>query len=85
MIQELNQIAEVQVSYKQNYNILERPQILTSQIAYQLFYERWDKGNIEFLEEAKMLLLNRGNRVLGIVDISKGGVSSNIIDPKVIF
>ncbi len=85
MIQELNQIAEVEVSYKQNYNILERPQILASVEAYQLFIDRWSMDNIEFVEEAKMMLLNRANRVLGIVDISRGGVSFNILDPKVIF
>jgi DNA repair protein RadC len=32
-----------------------------------------------------MMLLNRANRVLGIVDIARGGVSFNILDPKVIF
>lgn len=85
MIQDLNQIAEVEVSYKQNYNILERPQILSSAEAYPLFLDRWNKSNIEFVEEAKMMLLNRANRVLGIVDIARGGVSYNILDPKVIF
>lgn len=83
MIQELNQIAEVEVSYKQNYNILERPQILASVEAYRLFLDTWNSNSIEFVEEAKMMLLNRTDSVLGIVDIS--GVSCNILDPKVIF
>ena len=40
---------------------------------------------IELLEEFKMLLVNRRNRVLGVVDISKGGLSGTVADPKVIF
>jgi len=31
------------------------------------------------------LLLNRGNRVLGIMNVSSGGVSGTIADPKIIF
>src|SRR5690606_1039682 len=31
------------------------------------------------------LLLNRANKVLGIVPISKGGTSATIADPKLIF
>ena len=32
-----------------------------------------------------MLLLNRRNSVLGIVDVSIGGISGTVIDPKVVF
>jgi len=31
------------------------------------------------------MLLNRGNRVLGIVDISTGGIAGTLADPKLIF
>ncbi|CAH0213452.1 hypothetical protein SRABI27_02046 [Pedobacter sp. Bi27] len=42
-------------------------------------------GRIAFLEEFKIILLNRSNHVLGIVDISMGGVSGTYVDPKVVF
>ena len=42
-------------------------------------------GKIAFLEEFKVILLNRSNDVLGIVDISMGGVSGTYVDPKVVF
>ena len=42
-------------------------------------------NNIEFIEEFNVLLLNRANRVLGIVNISKGGVSGTVVDNKLIF
>jgi DNA repair protein RadC len=36
------------------------------------------------LEEVKILLLNKANKVLGIYDLSKGGISSSIIDIKIV-
>lgn len=78
-------VAEVQVSYKPDYNISERPQITSSEQAYCLLKQKWDMGRIAFLEEFKVILLNRSNHVLGIVDISMGGVSGTYVDPKVVF
>lgn len=78
-------IAEVQVSYKPDFKVSERPKITSSKQAYDLLIQQWDLGKIEFLEQSKMILLNRENRVLGIVDISTGGVSGTILDPKIVF
>jgi len=78
-------VAEVEVSYKSNYNITERPKINSSRNAYQILVQHWQLGKIELLEEFKVILLNTSNRVLGIVDISVGGVSGTLVDPKIIF
>lgn len=78
-------VAEVEVSYKSNYNITERPQINSSQDAYKILLQHWHLGKIEFLEEFKVILLNTSNRILGIVDISTGGVQGTLADPKIIF
>lgn len=40
---------------------------------------------MEFIESAKLMLLDRQIRVLGIYDMSKGARSGVIMDPKVIF
>ncbi|QNN40173.1 JAB domain-containing protein [Pedobacter roseus] len=85
MVQEQFKVAEVQVSYKPDYNISERPKITSSQQTYCLLKQQWDMGRIAFLEEFKVILLNRSNHVLGIVDISMGGVSGTYVDPKVVF
>ena len=85
MVQEQFKVAEVQVSYKPDYNINERPKITSSQQTYCLLKQQWDLGKIAFLEEFKVILLNRSNHVLGIVDISMGGVSGTYVDPKVVF
>jgi len=78
-------VAEVEVSYKSNYNITERPKINSSQDAYRLLMQHWQLDKIELLEQFKVILLNTSNRVLGIVDISVGGVSGTLVDPRIIF
>lgn len=85
MVQEQFKVAEVQVSYKPDYHISERPKITSSFQTYSLLKQQWDLGKIAFLEEFKVILLNRSNHVLGIVDISMGGVSGTYVDPKVVF
>ncbi|MCX2573645.1 JAB domain-containing protein [Pedobacter sandarakinus] len=85
MVQEQFKVAEVQVSYKPDYNINERPRISSSEETYNLIKQQWDMGRINFLEEFKVVLLNRSNRVLGVVDISMGGVSGTYVDPKIVF
>lgn len=86
MVQEqIYNVAEVQVSYKPDYNANDRPKISSSQQAWCLLKQQWDSGKINFLEEFKVVLLNRSNRVLGVVDISMGGVSGVFVDLKVVF
>ncbi len=42
-------------------------------------------SKIEFVEQFKIILLNRANKVLGIYEVSTGGVSGTVADPKLIF
>jgi len=81
----LYQLAEIEISYKQRFKATERPQIDSSNKAYEILMSNWDMNKIELIEEFKILLLNRRNRVLGIVNISQGGMAGTIADPKVIF
>ena len=62
----------------------ERPQIKCSRDAYELFTDTWDQGTIEHIEEFKLMLLTRSNRVLGIAAISKGGISGIVTDVRII-
>ncbi|ACU04355.1 JAB domain-containing protein [Pedobacter heparinus] len=81
----LSRVAEIQVIYKPHYNTQNRPKITNASLAYKLFLAQWSMDKIEYLEEFKMMLLSRSNRVLGIVDISTDGISKTVADPKVIF
>lgn len=78
-------VAEVTVTYRPNYKASERPKISKSQDIHLILKESWNEGKIELIEEFKMILLNRSNRVLGLFTVSIGGVSGTVADPKVIF
>jgi DNA repair protein RadC len=58
--------------------------VKTAEDAAELFFKVWDKSTIEHVEEVKLILLNRANRVLGITTISRGGLSGSIIDTRVV-
>ena len=79
------QVSEVELVYKSKVKASERPQVTTSKDVYELFKKYWDDNKIEFVEQFKILLLNRTNKVLGIYEISTGGLSGTVADPKVVF
>jgi DNA repair protein RadC len=83
--QEWNQISEVELVYRSKVKASLRPILTSSKDVYELLLRSWDKNKIELQEQFKVLLLNRGNKVLGIFEVSSGGVSGTIADPKLIF
>ena len=78
------EVAEVELRYKTNVHPDNRAQIKSSQDAYRILFDSWNKNTIEHIEEFKLLLMNRANRVLGMVSLSKGSTSGSIVDIKVI-
>ncbi len=83
--EKLYDVAEVELWYKANRPPENAPQIKTSADAYKLFLRIWDDKTLDFVEEFKVIYLNRRGRVLGVATVSKGGYSSTVVDPKVIF
>ncbi len=79
------QVAEILLSYKSIVLPSLRPKITSSRDVYKILTENWDQNKIEFVEQFKVLLLNRANKVLGIFEVSSGGVSGTVADPKLIF
>ena len=79
------QVAEILLSYKSSVLPSLRPKITSSRDAYKILTENWDQNKIEFVEQFKVLLLNRANKVLGMFEVSSGGVSGTVADPKLIF
>src|ERR1035437_6673421 len=78
-------VSEVQLIYKSKVKASDRIKISCSRDAYKIFIESWNPDLINFLEEFKILLMNRSNSVLGILEISKGGISGTVSDTRVIF
>lgn len=81
----LYEVAEIQLSYKSNVKPSLRPKISSSKDAYNVLRENWDNSKIEFIEQFKVMLLNRANRVLGIFEVSNGSATGTVADPKLIF
>lgn len=67
---------------RHNSASLDRPKIVNSNDAYQLLL--YDLSDLR-TESFRILLLNRGNRVIKTVNISNGGIAGTVVDPKVIF
>lgn len=83
--QQQTTVSEVQLIYKNRVKASDRIKITCSRDANQVFVDSWNPDTIGFLEEFKILLMNRSNAVLGILEISKGGTTGTVSDLKVIF
>ncbi|MBD3749856.1 MAG: JAB domain-containing protein [Sphingobacteriales bacterium] len=81
----LNQVAEISLSYVPKCKASERPSIKSSNDAYQILKQNWDESKIDLLEQFKVVLMSRANKVLGIIQISSGGITGTVADPKLIF
>ena len=78
-------ISEVRLVYRTKVKASERLQVKCSKDAFDIFMENWDLDSIEHIEEFKLLLMTRSNAVLGILSISKGGISGTVTDIRLIF
>ena len=65
----LFQVSEIQLSYRPKFKASERPKIGSSADVYQILLNNWDVDTLELRECFKILLLNRGNRILGIYEV----------------
>jgi DNA repair protein RadC len=79
------QVDEVQLIYKSSILPSNRIKVNGSDDAFKAFHMTWDDSTIEHHEEFKTMLLNRANRVLGVITISQGGLSGTVVDLRQIF
>lgn len=81
---EWTRVAEVELIYKTKIKASERPKITDSKDCYQVLLGLWDDGRIELQEDFKVLLLDRSQRVKGVYEVSSGGITGTIADPRLI-
>ncbi len=81
---EWTRVAEVELVYKTKVKPSERPKINSVKDCYQLLKELWNQNTIEMQEEFKVMLLNRGNKVIGVYEASSGGLTGTVADPRLI-
>lgn len=78
------QVAEVELVYRTKVKPSQRPKIVSTADAYEILQKIWNPDKIEMIEEFKVLLLNRSNKVLGVLEASSGGITGTVADPRII-
>lgn len=81
----VTKVAEVELVYKSKVKASERPVIQSSTDAANILRILWEEGKMELVEQFKVLFLNRSNKVICIYNVSSGGVTGTVADPKLIF
>ena len=87
MEKQLLQLAatEVRLVYKTKVKASDRVQLNNSVETYKFLMSTWDRDKLELQEQFKVVLMNNQNRVLGLYELSTGGITSTSADPKLIF
>ena len=80
---ELENIAEIELSYKPS--IANKPIIASSYDAYLVLKEFYPKETIHLQECFIVAYLNRFNRILGVLILSKGGITGTFADIRLVF
>jgi DNA repair protein RadC len=76
---------EIEVSYKPNFKLSERPRITQAVDIVAMLRSIWNNDKLEYLEESYAIYVNMGNRVVGAMFLSRGGTTSCVIDPRILF
>ncbi len=84
-IQSLFSVTEVELVYRNKVRPEDRLKLVDSTSVYDVLLHAWDMNKIELVEQFKIVLLDHSNSCLGISDISSGGVSACLVDPKIVF
>jgi DNA repair protein RadC len=77
-------ISEIEIRYNPKIPLLRKAQIKSSNDAYRQFMILLDEYVMNIKEEAAVLFLNRGNRVIGGYKISVGGITGTVVDIRII-
>jgi|SRR6478735_10588091 len=78
-------VAEVELVYRSKVKASERPLISSSSDAYDILKALWEEGKMDLVEQFKVLFLNRANRVLCLYNVSSGGITGTVADPRLIY
>jgi DNA repair protein RadC len=78
-------LAEITLAYKSKIPSSLKPKVTSSKDAHHLLLASWDASKIELVEQFKVLLLNRANKVNGVFEVSSGSPTGTLVDPKLIF
>lgn len=81
----LLQVAEVEITYSHKVKPSDQPKITNSREASEIFKACIPSGVMDHHEQAWVILLSKANKVLGVIQLSSGGVGGTVADIKIIF
>jgi DNA repair protein RadC len=76
-----SQVAEIELRYKRTIPASQLQQVTSSQHAYEALVGFFEE-NITFVEEFKVLLLNRNNKAIGVANMTKGITGETLVEVK---
>jgi len=77
-----DKVAEIQVSY--HPSLCKKPVIITAFDAFIELIEFFPVDTISLNERFVVMYLNRSNRVLGVYELSKGGITGTVVDIRLL-
>jgi DNA repair protein RadC len=75
-------LAEIEVSYKPKK--VHHPLIKSSTDAYFHLLKFFPEETISLQESFVVLYTNRANRIIGVYELSKGGITGTVADPRLV-
>lgn len=82
IMKEIENVAEIEISYRPA--IANKPIIKSSLDAYVILKEFFPVNTVGLQEHFTVMFMNRSNRVLGLHPLSRGGISSCLVDVRLI-
>lgn len=76
------ELTEILTSYKNKNQ--DAVKVSSSVEVYNFILNHWDDDTLDIQENVKMLLLNSSNTILGVYDVSRGGINSTVIDLRLV-
>ena len=76
------ELTEILISYKNKNQ--DAVKVSSSVDVYNFILNHWDDDTLDIQENVKMLLLNSSNTILGVYDVSIGGINSTVIDLRLV-
>lgn len=84
-MERLLNVCEVKLTYQSTVKSSERYRIAKSEDAYKLLKKYcYDEETLQYRESFKVILLNQANKVLGVSNISEGGIAETSADVRII-
>lgn len=84
MLKNLQNVPNIELIFKPKFKLRDRPKVCRSNDSYEILMNNWNHNTIGFIEEFKVILLNKAGTVLGLFPIASGGMDSVVVDVRLV-